>query len=76
LQNIKKTAYGHGNADIWCSAHSWQSVSAYSCLHLNTAGAFKLEVVWPTSLQPWSCSKQLPSHYLLEGLDGIIVLQQ
>jgi hypothetical protein len=22
LQNIKKTAYGHGNADIWCSAHS------------------------------------------------------
>jgi hypothetical protein len=51
--------------------------------HLHTAACtlavfevFQLGVVWPSSLQPWSCSKWLPPVYLHEELFGITALQQ
>jgi hypothetical protein len=51
-------------------------MSAYSCLHSSTAGAFKLGVVWPPSLQPQSHSERLLPVYLLEELVGITALQE
>jgi hypothetical protein len=48
----------------------------YSCSHFSTAGAFKLGVLWPPSLQPWSRSMQLPPVYLPEELVAITALQR
>jgi hypothetical protein len=42
--------------------------------HLSTAGAFKLGVVWPPFVQPWSRSERLPPVYLLEELVTITTL--
>jgi hypothetical protein len=49
------------NADMQCSTSPWQCASAYSCLHLSTAGALQLVAVWPPSLQPSSHSEQQPT---------------
>jgi hypothetical protein len=45
-------------------------------LHSSTAGTFQLRVVWPCSLQPWSCSERLPPVYLSEEWVGITGFQQ
>jgi hypothetical protein len=73
LRNTKEPTYGHSeqntwNSDIRCSTPPWQCASGfeYSSSHLSTAGAFQLGVVWPPSLQPWSCSEQLSPIYLPE----------
>jgi hypothetical protein len=65
----------HG-MQTWCGAHPLQCTSAYSCSHLNTAGAFQLGVIWPPSSQPWSYSDRLPPICLPEELVVITALQQ
>jgi hypothetical protein len=72
----KKTAKGHSkqkawNADIQYSTPPWKCASTYRCSYLITTGTFKMRVVWPPSLQPWSHSEQLSPVYLREELAGI-----
>jgi hypothetical protein len=74
LRNTKKSARVHSEQKSWkaniqCSAHPWQHVSAYSysCLHSSTATAFQLGAVWTPSSQPWYCSKRLAHVYYLQN---------
>jgi hypothetical protein len=66
LRNTKKNCAGLTIQNKRCgmltysvNAPQWQRISTYSCPHWSTAVAFKLVVVWPLSLQPWSCDCHL-----------------
>jgi hypothetical protein len=65
----------HDNVYPYTAACIWALLEHFSWKLSEHCWRISVGFVWPPSLQPWFCSKQLSPVYLLEELVEIIALQ-